>query len=416
MSGIFSQFGILKEVGVPVTVTSITFVGGTPNSGTVVSTAHGYRAGDVVTYTGATPSGYNASWTIQSVTNANTYVIAMGITVLANTAVQPTVSNVTKFGGGGVVSRFFEFINETLKFDRRRVMSNALTFNRVTKRADRFMPYGAGAQGDIVMEVASKGFAYWLSLMGFTVVQTGPADATAYTYTGTPGSMLGQSFAAQFGKPWTISQVVQPFNSLGAKVLSWKLSNAVDGILILTLTCAFQNEVVNVALAVPSYPSGTVEVMTFVGGSITMAGAAIAVVKDVTITCMNGLTAPADRRFINAGGLPAEMLVNNWRDYQWTATAEFSSMTEYNRFVSTTAAGTMASMVALWSAPTIITGAASTVPSFQVTLPNARFDGATPNITGPGLLMIPLGGPALNTNGASDDACTIAYVTGDSTA
>ena len=416
MSGIYGQLGVVKEVGVAATITGITAVAGSPNTGNVAATAHGYRAGDVVTLAGFTPSGWNGTFTVMSITNANTFVISTGATVVATSSIQGTVTLVTKYGGGGTVSRFFEFVSETLKFDRRRVVSNALTFNRYTKRSDRFAPYGAGGTGDILLEVQSKGFAYLLSLLFGTVVQTGPADTTAYTYTATRGSLLGQSMAVQVGRPFSISQIVQPFNYLGVKIDAWSLDNAVDGILLLKLTCSFQNEVVNVALAVPSYPSGTVELLTFAGGSMTLAAAAVATLKSISISGKNGLTATADRRFINAGGLPSEMLQNAWEDIQWSAMIEFTDMTAYNRYVSATAAGTMASLVALWTAPTLITGAASTFPSLTVTLPNARTDTETPTVTGPALLTMKISGPALNTSSVSEDAITVVYVTGDSVA
>lgn len=416
MSGIYGQLGLVKEIGTPVAVTGITGVPGTPNTGTVASTSHGYRAGDVVTLSGFTPAGWNGTFAILAVPTANTYTISTGATSVANSSVQGTVTLVTKFGGGGTVTRFFEFISESLKNNRMRVVSNALTFNRYTKRADRFAPYPGGGGGDLLLEVASKGFAYLLGPMLGTVVQTGPADTTAYTYTATRGSLLGQSLAVQVGRPFSISQIVQPFNYIGAKVDAWSLDNAVDGILLLKLSLSFQNEVINVALAVPSYPSGTVELLTFAGGTMTLGGVTVATVSKISISAKNGLTSVSDRRFINAGGVPAEMLQNNWEDVQWSAEVEFTDMTAYNRYISATAAGTMAAFVASWTAPTLITGAASTFPSLTVTLPNARTDTETPNITGPSLLSFTIGGPALNTNSASEDAITIAMVTGDSTA
>lgn len=416
MSGIYSQLGVVKEVGTAATITGITAVAGTPNTGTVAATAHGYRAGDVITLTGFTPSGWNGTFTIMAVPTVNSFTISTGATVVATSTVQGTVSTVTKFGGGGTVTRFFEFISESFKLDRKRVASNALTFNRLTKRADRFAPYGAGGVGDLMLEVTSKGFAYWLSGMLGTVAQTGPADTTAYTYTATQGALLGQSYAVQIGRPFSVSSVVQPFQYVGAKITAWSLDNAVDGILTLKLTFAFQNELVNVALAVPSYPSGTNELLTFAGGTITLAGTALATVKSVSITCSNGLTAVADRRFINAGGLPAEMIKNAWNDIQWSAQVEFVDMTAYNRYISATAAGTMAQLVATWTAPTLISGASTTFPSLTVTLPNARTDTETPNVTGPALLQQKIGGPALDTTNSSDDAITLVYVTGDSVA
>lgn len=416
MSGIYSQIGVVKEIGTPVAITGITATAGSPNIGTVASTAHGYRAGDVITTTGFTPAGWNGTFVIQSVPTANTYVISSGATVVATSTVQGTVTSVTKFGGGGTVSRFFENPQggESFKYDRGRVVSNAVTAGRLTKRADRFAVYGRGGSGALKLEVLSKGFAYWLELMLGTVVASGPTDTAAYSYTATQGLLLGKSAAVQLGRPTSYGSV-QPFSYTGAKVQSWSLDNTVDGILMLTLTFSFQNELVNVALAAPSYPTGA-ELLTFIGGNIILGGIALATCKTMSIGCNNLLTAVADRRFINAGGLPGEPLQTGWRDITWSAEVEFTDMNAYNRYTSATAAGTMAALSAAWTAPTLITGAAVTFPSFTVTAPNARHDGETPNTDGPNLITLNLSGPLLNTAATADDAITVTYVTGDVTA
>jgi hypothetical protein len=416
MSGIYGQFGMVKEVGAAATITGITAVAGAPNTGTVAATAHGYRAGDVITLTGFTPAGWNQTYTIMSVPTTNSFVISTGSTVVATSTVQGTVSTVTKFGGGGTPTRFFGLVSETVKGDFRRVVSNATTAGRLTRRADGFATYPAGAGGDVMLEVTSKGFAYWLSLLLGSVVQSGPTDTAAYTYTATQGPLLGQSCNLQFGRPLSLSNVVQPFTYPGSKVESWSFDCAVDGILILKITFACQKELITVALATASYPSGVNELFTFIGGSLTLATVPVATVKTLSISCSNALTGVADRRFMNAGGTPQEMITNGWRDIQWKAGVEFVDMVAYNRYASSTAAGSMAALVASFTAPSVITGASSTVPSLTFTLPNARHDGDTPNIAGPAQLLQALGGPALNTNATADDAITAVLVSADSTA
>lgn len=416
MSGIYSQLGVVKEVGTPATITGITFTAGAPNIGTVAAAAHGHRVGDVVTLTGFTPAGWNGTFVIMSVPTSGTYVISTGTTVVANASVMGT-ETITKYGGGGTPSRFFEIPagGEGFKYDRGRVESSAVTTGRQTKRADRFAVYGKGGAGALKLEVLSKGFAYWLDLMLGTVVQSGPTDTAAFTYTATQGSLLGKSCVVQPGRPYSRSNVVQPFTYPGAKVQSWSLDNTVDGILMLTLTFSFQDELVNVALAAVSFPTGA-ELLTFVGGNITLGGLTLATVKTIGISCNNNLTPVAERRFINNSGLPGEPFQTGLRDIKWTADCEFEDMTAYNRYRATTAAGTMAALSAGWTAPTLIAGAAATFPSLTVNAPNARNDEPNPNIDGASVIKLKLGGPLLNTAATADDAISLVYVTGDSTA
>ena len=181
---------------------------------------------------------------------------------------------------------------------------------------------------------------------------------------------------------------------------------------MLKLTFALQDEKISVQLATPSYPAG--ELLTFAGGAITIGALSVATVKNLVVSANLGTTAIADRRFVNAGGLPQEPLQNAMADIRYSAQVEFENMTLYNRYLSATAAGTMAQLIATWTGPTLV--GASTAASLKITLPNARHDGETPNVQGPQLLTLNLQGPALNTNGGSDDAITLVYATADSTA
>jgi hypothetical protein len=87
-----------------------------------------------------------------------------------------------------------------------------------------------------------------------------------------------------------------------------------------------------------------------------------------------------------ASSLKREPLQEKQRVYTIDLEVEFDSMTQLNRFESATAAGAMATVVCAWAAPSIISGAATTVSSVTVTAQNARFDGDPPVVGGMGLL------------------------------
>jgi hypothetical protein len=199
----------------------------------------------------------------------------------------------------------------------------------------------------------------------------------------------------------------QAFTYEGGKVASWELANSVDGILMLTLNLDFEDESTVPALATAAYPTGA-ELLTFVGGTVTVGGSAFAV-SEASVTCDNGLK--TDRHFIQGSALKKEPIENAFRDIGFSLTADWESMAQYSRYVSTTAAGALAQIVLTWQGPTLI-GTAS-YPTFTVTIPAARFDGSTPNVGGPDLLTQSLTGKALFDG--TNSAITVAVGTADAT-
>ena len=255
----------------------------------------------------------------------------------------------------------------------------------------------------------TKGFGLLLKHMLGSIATTGPTDST-FTHTASLAAMQGLGLTYQKGVGLEQNTLVEPFTYNGGKVTKWQLECALDGILMLKVSLDGQNETQATALAVAVYPSGD-ELLTFVGGSITIAGAVYDVIKKITITCDNTLA--ADRRFLRGSALQKEQMDASWRNIDVTIESEFQSLTQYNRYAAATAAGTLAAVVATWTGPTL--AGASTFPSLTVTMPACRFDGKTPVINGVGLLDQPLKAAVLNTAGGTNDAITLAYVTTDST-
>lgn len=309
----------------------------------------------------------------------------------------------TTWGTAVAVDRFAELVSEDIRMSYGRVESDGLRPGRYDRSDTAFTTYPIGAAGDLVLEVGSKGFGFWLEhMMGGTVTTTGPTDS-AYTHTAPGGSLTGKGITLQVGRPLTDGSSVQPFTFNGGKVTSWELANSVEGNLLATLSLDFQNQSTATALATASYPTGR-ETFSWVGGVLTVGGTEVHV-SDLTIGRDNARN--VDRRFIRASALKKEQTDSGYREATFSFTADFDGLTHLNRVASATAAGSIATLVGTWQGTTLI--GASTYPALIVTL-NARMDEWGANVSGPEALSQEISGVA---RGSS--AVSLAYRTLDTT-
>jgi hypothetical protein len=410
MSGILAQLGVVDEVQTTPAMSSIAPSAGPPTIFTITfASAHGLQPQDTITISGATPSAYNGTWTVFTAPTATTVTVVTTSLLAANTIVGTYSAGI--YARGGTVTRFYDITPpETMKLQSPRIESAGLRFNNRVQKADKWAINRTGASGGITLEVQAKGFALLLKHLMGTVAQTGPTDS-AFTYTATIGAMLGKSFLMQLGKPMTQSQVPAPFTYPGCKVIDWTLACAVDGNLMLTLTLDAYDEQVNVVLATASYPTNS-DILTYAGGVISIGGVGVDI-SSFTLKCTMGYK--ADRRFMRANTLQREPAEGPMRDFSFDLVAEFTDMTQYNRFAATTRAGALSTISAVFTGPTLI--GATTFPSLTVNSAanSARFDSDSPTIPGPDLLPLPLSGKFFNSAGGTNDACTLIYVTADST-
>jgi hypothetical protein len=312
------------------------------------------------------------------------------------------------YGTPVTVTRFFEFNSETMRGQNGRVVSKGLRAGARVARVDRFEPYRIGAAGGVVFDVPTKGFGYLLELMLGTVGTVGPTDAN-YTHTGTIGTLLGDFFTLQFNRPFHPSGTSQAFTYEGCKIIGWELSCDVDGVLVCTLDVDAEDENTATALATASYPSDF-RVFTFAGAAITIAAAAVEL-KNFSLKCT--IPMDTDRRYLRGSSLKKEPVEKDMREFEWRATADFSDLTQYNRVRDASRVNNLAAIVATFDGPVAHGG--TTLPRLTITLPGARFDEDSFNISGPNPLMQDLSGLALDATASTGDAVTISYRTTDVT-
>lgn len=310
------------------------------------------------------------------------------------------------YGTPVTVTRFYETVGvPDIELDVGMSQSEALRTGSETIGASKFVPYRRGAGGSVLMDVPTKGWGWWLKHMLGAVATVGPTDAN-YVHTGTVGSLLGDFFTAQVGKVFHPAGTVQPHTYHGGKVNAWELSCDVEGLLQAMFEMDFEDEDTSTGLASASYPSAAT-VFAWAGGAITIAGSSVEL-KNFKIRGENNFD--VDRRLLRGSALKKEPTERR-RTYSWEATAEFTDLTQYNRYVSATAAGRHAQIIATFDGP--IAHGGSTLPQIVVTIPSARFDKVKPQASGDEPMEQALSGIA--TDDYTNSQVTVSYRSTDAT-
>jgi hypothetical protein len=309
------------------------------------------------------------------------------------------------YGTPVTVTKFFEFNSESIEDSFGRTEGDPLRVGTFVKRNDRFTPYYEGAAGEIEFDVMTKGFGFLLKHMLGNVATTGPAETTVYTHTATMADLLGKSFTCQVGRPFHSAGTVQPFTFEGGKITEWELSNSVEDNLVLSVTTDFQQVATGTALATASYPSG-MENFTWVGGTVTI-GAVQTDITEISISGNNGLN--TDRRFIK-GSADKKEPTGGRREVSFSLSADFESLTQRTRAASATRAGALAEIKATWLGPTLL--GTTIYPTFEVTIPAARFDEFSATNTEPEGLSQELSGVGLYDG--TNSPVTIVYKSSES--
>lgn len=270
----------------------------------------------------------------------------------------------TTWGTPLTVSRFYEFLDESLSWSPTYIDSAGLKAGQAFKRVARTAISRFSVEGDITLEhtdgstnatAASMG-TWWKHALGSTV--TTPvqiAASTAYRQTHTPGSKAGFGLTIQVGRPQISGPTVQPFTYEGCKVTGWEFTCSDSQFAQLKLTILGQDEATATGLASASFPSpngvfsfadtGTAGGGVFtIGGTPTTASGrttiatGVAVGSIVSAVTIRGETPMKDDRFgLGSGGARAEPIENDIPTITGTFETEFYSRTElYDLFKANT--------------------------------------------------------------------------------
>ncbi len=312
------------------------------------------------------------------------------------------------WGTAVVVDHFMPLLSENIAPQIDKLESDARRSGLHVQRSDISIPIIKGYSGSIELPIMSKGFGFWLKHLLGTVATAGPTDS-AYTHTGTIGSLLNDSFTLQVNRPFHDSETNQAFTYEGGKVTSWEITAGVDEEVKFSAEVDFENGTTATALASASYPT-SLELLSWAhsASTLTVGGTTVPVTR-FSLKCDNGLK--TDRHYIQGSGLKKQQVAAAYRDITWELEADFDSLTQYNRVVATTNAGQFAQIIVTLKAPTLI--GATAYPALTITIPAARFDEIDIDNSGSDPAMQTLSG-AVRFDG-TNSAVTLAYASTEST-
>ena len=358
-------------------------------------------------------------------------------------------------------SQFVPLVDESIVATLGRLDSPAIIAGRRALDSDMWNGGNHDFAGDLGLELYTRGVTSLFRSMFGAVNTTG---AGPYTHTFTPGDLSDDYLTVQVGRP-SLDGTVNPFTYAGTSVTSWELActageiatlglsvvameeqagsrSVSDGVTtntdatVTSATAAFTDAdvgkrvtgtgipanatvasvtnattielsavatatdtgvdiTIGTALATASLPTG-LKPFKFNHGSVTAGGSALNV-KAATIAGDNALN--TDRRFIGSQAIAAALEAGQ-RAYTGTLDIEFNSLTEYERYVR---GDELAIELAFTSG----------TDSATITM-NARYDGGTPNVTGPDILEQSV--PFMCVGDTDAEAITAVLVNSDSAA
>jgi hypothetical protein len=251
------------------------------------------------------------------------------------------------------------------------------------------------------MDLPTRGLGLLLGHATGTMASTVTTSTGVYTYTFILADTYGKSMTVEAGVPQYGGTSVSK-KLAGAKVSSFELSVANGEIAKGKFSIDSSAFTMTGSPATASYPlQGSI--FHFAQGAVTIDGTAVANIKEFSVAVDN--TLKTDRYNLGALGAKSEQGINGFRSITGSLTAEFTDSVLLNKFLT----DSTASIVVTFTGNTI---ASSFKETLSITIPAAKFNADTPNVSGPGVVDLAM------TFDAYDDGTnaplTIVYVSADS--
>ncbi len=298
--------------------------------------------------------------------------------------------------------RSFEIKSDTFTRDVEYIQSVGMRRDMQTIRSDRDDTVSLGASGSIECDILNKGQGLLLQhVLGTTSGPTQNGSTTAYKSTfstddtGPTGSYTIQISRVDSGG------TLRPFTYEGCVATGFNIAQELGSNLSMTIAFDAEAESTSTGEATPSYPSSA-DPFNYTDCVIAIDGSAAA---NFTSFSLDGdLGMRTDRRFLAGSATKSQPKRSSVPSYTGNISAEFASLTDYNKFVN----GTTFSINASW------TGASIESPwsyEFVVEIPVAKYTGSTPVASLDDLTVIDL--PFIVLDGGSSAAVTMNYTSTD---
>ena len=223
------------------------------------------------------------------------------------------------WGTAVTVDTFVPVTQSSFEVDEGYLRSNGLRGGRRTRGPGRL-----GARkisGSTELELPNVSIAALMKHMFGTVNTTG---AGPYTHTYSPGPHVGKSLTLQVGIT-DATDTVRPFTASGVKLGGWEISCKVGELAMLKFDWTGKDLVTATALASASY-AATLVPFTFIEGSVTVDGSAVASANGVTLSASKNLR---DKRHVLGSRYIREQLEDDFFDFTTEITADFDDLTLY---------------------------------------------------------------------------------------
>jgi hypothetical protein len=300
--------------------------------------------------------------------------------------------------------------------------SEALQGSRF-KEANRRVLVSSAVTGSIEYELADRQFGLILAhCIGSTATAVDDGATPLYVQNHVPGFLEAQSLSVQKGVPFTSGQGIQAFSYNGVKIVDWTIECSEGGIATLALTIdAWAAATSSPSYTAPTYLSGASapNLLNWGSGSLVLGGtvstsegvttvsgaeAPVGLVKSISVKGTNVLDVD---RYTLGSQVKAEQLTNGFSEISGEVEIEFANLADfYTAFVADTATAIQVSLLS----PVTATGGYQA--GLVITIPSIRFEGDTPNASGPGVISVKVPFTGL-LDSAGDPIIQLAYTSTD---
>lgn len=274
---------------------------------------------------------------------------------------------------------FIPFESESLALTQEYIENQPLMSGVMVQPQGYHVASTRSVEGTVEMLYFDRGMGKILNLLtGDTVTPATPSGATnARTQTFDIGltSPVGKSATIQVGRP-DVTGTVRPFDYVGAKITEATIAVESGSAATLSLNVDARDEKTDQTLATPTY-SAAAKPFGFQSWSISIGGNAAVNVRSLTVTIP--LNMAIDRYHLGNSGVKDEPLVNAQSELGVSATLEFRSLADHNRFRNE-------SVVALVASATGALIEGSTYYKTEITIPAAKQVSSSPVVAGPDLV------------------------------
>lgn len=265
---------------------------------------------------------------------------------------------------------------------------------------DRTVEVATQSTREVELNPTAKKLGQILKVMVGSAASATQIGATAiYRQLHNNGDLAGKSLTVQFGFPEaTATGTNRAITMRGCKITQWELTQALNALLKLRFTLDGWAETTATALASASYATSA-ETFSFkhlsvkVGGTVGISSGLVTVTSGTEVSGCKGFSLRGnnglrtDAFFSGATGTKSEQLQNGFKDVTGQIEAEFADRTQlYDVF----SAYTTTAVQAIWTGADADGGNSvrlvATMPYCKLTSP-----GGNPQVSGPGILMGPVG-------------------------